>query len=490
MKFLAIVLLLATSELAQQTEPKLLQLIAVCRHGVRASQNRIPKRACNPFNGKWGQVTNLGRRQNVLLGESLYNDSTYKTLFQPNGQYVGARHLFLATDEDKALMTGQSIFQGIFFKQWPSDDTEPTPTVPVRSETLNIDHVLMPSVTCSKKLDDLRKNINQSDEWQEQDRMYDTYLEVINKAAGFPDTAPKLTLMTVPRAAEQIILAYEHGYTSEADNCTYNDKKMDRTVIDLATWRNKIMNRPEDIEIAKIQISPFINEVVRRMNDTINNVSNNQLVFYAADNANILAPLQLMGVESPGRAPFGSIFFFELWNLDPSVTQAPYNLDNIGVKIGYRKFISEGYNNTEGRPIVPIGLEDRVDISWFMNVTCNNHPFCTLSELQKMVYTDSEWLKQCDLVETASEKNKDTIIIILAVLFGVAVIALILIIIGIIVIHIKHKSERQREEEDDEEERLELRKDEREEQEKKRLEQVLNQQRLKQSKVSTLKIYI
>lgn len=410
--------------IAAEAGYKLLQVQAVSRHGVRerSSSNFIPNLVCSPFQRNQS-ITELGRIQNYLSGKGLRQ--TYDANFFAEKTYIPANHIFQSTDEPKTISSSQSVFQGVFYETY--DEPNSTDFVNVPSYVPGpIDYALMASAICATKIDEVRATASpqQTQEWINKQSEYSTDFGTIYDATGFgpnvngtPGAKSALTLITIPRAAEQVILAYEHGYTHPAYECVYSKtpKDLNKVAIDAATFRNKMMNRPyntsaADGEIAKLAASPYFNAVIREFltktgKSTEKEMKERSFIYTAGDNANILAPIQLVGRESFGRAPFGSVFFFELYVDEHK--PLPYTEADLLVKVGWRNFLIDNYNVTaydseegkENHPLVTArGLAPYSEVEWYTTDLCGaNKRFCTIAELRSRIYTDNEWKKQCGI---------------------------------------------------------------------------------------------
>ncbi|KAH7830790.1 uncharacterized protein MONOS_3577 [Monocercomonoides exilis] len=379
-------------EMKVNADPKLIQVIGVTRHGVRSSINPIPSLPCPKFKETPGEITQKGHEENYQLGESIRE--SYKDFI--GSEFSIKKHYFISSGEPKTLISGQSIFQGMFNSSFV-DGMKPYPSVPIHSETLSSDHVMMFSSTCAEAISAERQYVTKTDEWNEIAKANKEFFGKVKEKGGF---SFDITFGTVPKAAEQIILATHNGFTSTSENCVFDDNDMNDKLIELATKRNIMNNNPKDTELAKLQASPFINDVIKNIKARIaSKDKEKEFVMYIGSNANVLGPLQLFKQESPGRVPFGSLFYFEVYNTNGAKTEGPYEEADIKVKVGYRKF--------ENGKLEPVG--EACKTCNLSPVMCNEQDMCTIQQLKDIVYTNEEWLTKCGLDEKKPEPaNNET----------------------------------------------------------------------------------
>lgn len=355
---------------------KLLQSIIVNRHGVRASANRIPSKPCAYFEGKFGEVTRMGEEENFKVGEHIADH--YSELF--TGGYKVKKHHFYSSGESKCLSSAQNTFHGIF-----SDsliDQNPVTATPVRTWTISTDHIMMFSSTCKDPINTLGQKGTTTDEFKNKAKENKDVIAAIQQASGLSVT---LSLGNIPLAAEQIILATHHIDFDGVDktDCLYDNNTLNEKAIELATFRVQMFNRREDRELAKLQASPFVNYVLTLMKDRMNNSANPDFVFFSGSNPNVLAPLQLFNQPCPGRVPFGSYFYFDVYVMDGvPKTKPPFDESEIGIQVGYRVYDTK--TNTFSVRNNSITTEN-----------CGGKAYCTIDDLKKMIYTNEEWNAIC-----------------------------------------------------------------------------------------------
>lgn len=113
--FLLSIILISTG----YSKEKLLQVIAVSRHGVRAPNNKIPSLICDPFKEIPGQITDFGNIENYNSGELI--GYYLREKFGKDPEYKLSEYKFIATEEFKTLSSVNNLYRGIFSKQ--SDKT-------------------------------------------------------------------------------------------------------------------------------------------------------------------------------------------------------------------------------------------------------------------------------------------------------------------------------------------------------------------------------
>ena len=208
---------------------------------------------------------------------------------------------------------------------------------------------------------------------------------------------------------------------------------------------------PNDTYLARLRATPYIRKTMEYVNQMVLYLNNLQpryspFVFYLAGNNNVQNMLQLFGQYSPGRVPFGSYFYidvYQLTNRNPKEGDK-YSLDDFGFRLGYRVLlnntlqyetdyskvdltnaVTDRFNKTNDlgnykRTILDEDDEETDDDladecaplkyvtydTWTNSEgnTVDNARFILASSLDKFVWSQAGWAKECGIAESQSSK--------------------------------------------------------------------------------------
>ncbi|KAK2963204.1 hypothetical protein BLNAU_1737 [Blattamonas nauphoetae] len=412
----ALISLVVMHDTSVRNAPKLIQVITTCRHGIRSNENMIPSLKCPTWNSAPAQITPLGAKQNYELGKHL--SQKYSSLI--GNTYNFKKHLIRSTNTNKCLSSAQDFAQGLF-EQYATDyktNHSIAWYAPIESDTFAIDYVMEGEQACNKQISTLRAPLRETEEFKTKLAESKAFFAEVTTEGGFTSG---ITLPTVGRAAEQIILLTGHGYTKDnnpfdGEKCFYENDETNNKLVQYATENNIMNNAPELVEISKLQNSPFINEVVSQMKLAFTKNSSREFIMYMGDNGNILGPVQWAKGKSHGRASFGGYFYFELYQMDDNTEGVKFGYYNLTTTVSPIDF-SASFSYTDGEDLTK-------------NI-CPGKEYCTFNDLVSTVYTNDEWMKVCGLVTedepvTTWPKAAIGTVIPLAVCLAVAVVAAII----------------------------------------------------------------
>ncbi|KAH7825297.1 putative prostatic acid phosphatase precursor [Monocercomonoides exilis] len=324
--------------------PEIIQFLAISRHGARAPKRYIPTLPCDSFKVAFAELTETGQKQHYELGKQIRKDYP----FIPK-DYKQSDFYFRSSDEDRSLMSCENNLMGLFEDNFKKQ--LPFQSYPVHSESRDNDYIIQGRKSCKKEITKIEDEIMKGDTYRKKEEESKPLLKNLTEKGGFNFT---LTIDTLSEVGDPLDCANAHGYKE----CMFKgeDEPLNDKALELDKWSNQIMHPKENSELAKMLISPFVEEVVSKIEAGMKKKSY-QYLFYSGHDGNLLSLIQLFKKDSPGKVPYASIFYFEVYKIN-SAAKRPFKESDIGIKLGYRPFettattvknVNEQLNNTNSK---------------------------------------------------------------------------------------------------------------------------------------------
>ncbi|CAH1713750.1 unnamed protein product [Aphis gossypii] len=259
---------------------------AVFRHGERTPADTYPldpyiNSSWEPFG--WGQLTNNGKRKQYELGKFIRK--RYSGFLEV--LYSSKKVSFRSTDVDRTLMSAQlvasAIYKPVGAQKWNKYlDWQP---IPIHSEPLNDDRLLLVRINCPKYYEERQKIMNSTEVLEE--------LNTYNDLYGYLSIHTGLTIED-PDDVQSIYstLKAEADYGVALPSWT---SKVYPSKLAKVTSRSFILNSYNN-KMKKLKGGPLLKQILENSKDKINKQSTHQLYAYAGHDSTISNLLIALGV--------------------------------------------------------------------------------------------------------------------------------------------------------------------------------------------------
>lgn len=368
------------------------------RHGDRtpvAPYKNDPYRNESSWPVPYGQLTNLGKHQHLLLGRWLRQRYSYllSDIYTPYDIYVQS------TDVDRTLMSAEANLAGFYppVKDQVWDNIKWMP-IPVHTIPVKLDYVLMANKYCPRYNYELEKLLKSPE------------IERINKANA------KLYAYLSENTGDNIssFKMAEHLY-----DCLYIEQLYNKT---LPQWTKSVF--PEKLKpiailsfmtqaynkiLQRLKSGPLLSEMIDHMVKKAQHTlyPDRKLWMYSAHDGTIANLLMTLNLFEPHCPPYAAMILIELRT----------NLKN-------QYFVTVSYKNTTEEPILMTlpNCTTLCPLNEFINLTKNVVP--------------EDWEKEC-LTDRNDISSSDVIAILTSSIL--MLVLLVLIIIGLM--YWRHKRE-------------------------------------------------
>ncbi|VVC30789.1 Hypothetical protein CINCED_3A000503 [Cinara cedri] len=304
-----------------------LNYLQVFRHGERAPADTYPldpyiNSTWEPFG--WGQLTNNGKRNQYKLG--MFIRKRYAGFL--DAAYSRNKVTFMSTDVDRTKMSAQLVaaaaYKPVGVQKWNRHlDWLP---VPIHSEPLNDDRLLLVRIRCPRYHEERRRIMN-STEISEELKTYKYLYEYLSIHTGMsvrdPDDVQSI----------YSTLKAESDYGMILPNWT---SKVYPAQLAQITSRSFVLNA-YSTEMRKLKGGPLLKKILEDSRDKAVRRSTHQLYVYAGHDstvANLLITLGVWDLQIPTynmlallelHETAGGRFYFKVYLRNDSSTE-PYRL--------------------------------------------------------------------------------------------------------------------------------------------------------------------
>lgn len=277
----------AVGHAGNESESNTLRLVhAVFRHGQRTPADTYPldpytNSSWEPFG--WGQLTNNGKQKQYALGKFIRK--RYSGFLDV--PYSSKKVTFRSTDVDRTIMSAQlvasAMYKPVGAQKWNRYlDWQP---VPIHSEPLNDDRLLLVRIDCPRYHEERQKIMNSTKVLEE--------LNTYRNLYGYLSSHTGLIVQD-PDDVQSIYstLKAESDYGVALPSWT---SKVYPTKLAKVTSRSFILNAYND-EMKKLKGGPLLKQILENSKNKMNKQSTHQLYAYAGHDSTVSNLLITLGV--------------------------------------------------------------------------------------------------------------------------------------------------------------------------------------------------
>ncbi|XP_060837396.1 prostatic acid phosphatase-like [Rhopalosiphum padi] len=277
----------------------------VFRHGERTPADTYPldpyiNSSWEPFG--WGQLTNNGKRKQYELGKFIRK--RYSGFLDV--LYSSKKVTFRSTDVDRTKMSAQlvasAIYKPVGVQKWNKYlDWQP---VPIHSEPLNDDRLLLVRIDCPKYHEERHKIMNSAEVLEELNTYSDLYSYLSNHTGlAIKDPDDVQSIYSTLKAESDYGVALP-SWTS----------KVYPTKLTKVTSRSFILNAYNN-EMKKLKGGPLLKQILENSINKINKLSTHQLYAYAGHDSTIANLLITLGVWDEQIPTYNMLALLEVHEL-------------------------------------------------------------------------------------------------------------------------------------------------------------------------------
>ncbi|XP_046583107.1 prostatic acid phosphatase-like [Haliotis rubra] len=276
------------------------------RHGDRTPTHAYPNdpHQKDTWPQGWGQLTQVGMRQEYELGQYLrqrYVDSGFI-----HGNYTADEIHILATYKDRAIMSAYSMLAGLFPPAGDQIWNPAIPWQPIPVHTLPKEDDFILEMDCPT-YDALKYKFSKSDYAKHLEAQYQDLVDLLANYSGYPPSFESLMDMVDPI------------YVENAHNLTFPLWLRQNDVYKrfLALKDVKAQLKFHDKAMARIRGGPLLGKFIQNMDDVVNfNNITQKIDFYAGHDTNINALLSTMGMFNQIHIMYAGAVLVELHHYD------------------------------------------------------------------------------------------------------------------------------------------------------------------------------